>query len=254
VSPSEISEGSQENSAPNHLDAPRTATLDYTQLVSTCDAPYAIYALGVVLYQLLVGDFSRAVTTDWAMQITDRLLREDLEKCFVGDPQERFAGAGQLAEQLRRLEERRAASEKLPIADKDEQTRSLAFSSRRTSSIVKRSDPATKSLQYRVHRFLYGAMTSRYFVGIPPFRRTANVYSVDWPPPSSEVGSGRRRVVANPMAPIEPDSHGPLRVDTRRPPSPLFRPRNDSPSENRDRRVVDTRARWQCSRNSSNRR
>jgi tetratricopeptide (TPR) repeat protein/class 3 adenylate cyclase/tRNA A-37 threonylcarbamoyl transferase component Bud32 len=71
-----------------------------------------IYALGVVLYQLLVGEFSRAVTTDWAKQITDPLLREDLGKCFAGDPQERFAGARQLAEQLRHLEERRAASEK----------------------------------------------------------------------------------------------------------------------------------------------
>jgi serine/threonine protein kinase len=71
-----------------------------------------IYALGVVLYQLLVGDFARPVTTDWAKQITDSLLQEDLEKCFAGDPQERFAGVGQLAEQLRSLEERRAASEK----------------------------------------------------------------------------------------------------------------------------------------------
>jgi WD40 repeat protein/class 3 adenylate cyclase len=71
-----------------------------------------IYALGVVLYQLVVGDLSRPVTTDWAKQIPDSLLRDDLEKCFAGDPQERFAGAGQLAEQLRRLEERRAAFNK----------------------------------------------------------------------------------------------------------------------------------------------
>src|SRR6201995_3644208 len=71
-----------------------------------------IYGLGVVLYQLLVGDFTRPVTTDWAKRITDPLLQEDLENCFAGDPQERFAGAGQLAEQLRRLEERRAAAEK----------------------------------------------------------------------------------------------------------------------------------------------
>jgi class 3 adenylate cyclase/tetratricopeptide (TPR) repeat protein len=71
-----------------------------------------IYALGVVLYQLLAGDFSRPVTTDWAKQITDPLLREDLEKCFAGDPQDRFAGAAQLAEQLRCLEERREAFDK----------------------------------------------------------------------------------------------------------------------------------------------
>jgi serine/threonine-protein kinase len=71
-----------------------------------------IYALGVVLYQLIIGDLSRAVSTDWAKQIADPLLREDLEKCFAGDPNERFAGAGQLAEQLRHLEERREACEK----------------------------------------------------------------------------------------------------------------------------------------------
>jgi serine/threonine protein kinase len=68
-----------------------------------------IYALGVVFYQLVVGDFSRAVTTGWAKQIADPLLREDLQKCFAGDPQDRFAAAGQLAEQLRLLEKRRAA-------------------------------------------------------------------------------------------------------------------------------------------------
>jgi tetratricopeptide (TPR) repeat protein len=71
-----------------------------------------IYALGAVLYQLLAADFSRPVTTDWAKQIKDPLLREDLEKCFAGDPQDRFAGAAQVAEQLRCLQERRETFEK----------------------------------------------------------------------------------------------------------------------------------------------
>ncbi len=71
-----------------------------------------IYSLGVVLYQLVVGDFTQPITTDWANQIADPLLREDLKLCFAGNPQERFAGAGQLAKHLRSVPERRAAFER----------------------------------------------------------------------------------------------------------------------------------------------
>ncbi|MBI4664565.1 MAG: protein kinase [Verrucomicrobia bacterium] len=70
-----------------------------------------IYSLGVVLYQLLVGDFSRPLTTDWACEITDPLLRDDLKHCFAGNPQERFSGAGQLAQNLRTLSRRRTELE-----------------------------------------------------------------------------------------------------------------------------------------------
>src|SRR2546426_1049427 len=65
-----------------------------------------IYSLGVVLYQLLVGDFTRPVTTDWAGEIADPLLREDLGHCFAGSPQGRFGGAGDLGKSLRRRPKR----------------------------------------------------------------------------------------------------------------------------------------------------
>jgi WD40 repeat protein/class 3 adenylate cyclase len=71
-----------------------------------------IYSLGVVLYQVLVSDFTRPVTTDWVRDIDDTLLREDLQMCFAGNPEERFAGAVQLARHLRALPERRAAVER----------------------------------------------------------------------------------------------------------------------------------------------
>jgi serine/threonine protein kinase len=51
-----------------------------------------IYSLGIVLYQLLIGDFSRPLTTDWQEE--------------VNDPDKRFATARQLADSLRSLHKR----------------------------------------------------------------------------------------------------------------------------------------------------
>jgi WD40 repeat protein/class 3 adenylate cyclase/tRNA A-37 threonylcarbamoyl transferase component Bud32 len=82
-----------------------------------------IYSLGVVLYQLLVGDFSRPVATDWANDISDALLRDDLKHCFAGHPQDRFAGAGQLARHLRALPERKAELERAESLQKRAQWR-----------------------------------------------------------------------------------------------------------------------------------
>jgi hypothetical protein len=65
-----------------------------------------IYSLGVVLYQLLAGDFTRPVTTDWAENVLDPLLGEDLKRCFAGDPDERFESAELLARSLRSLDRR----------------------------------------------------------------------------------------------------------------------------------------------------
>lgn len=67
-----------------------------------------IYSLGVVLYQLLVGDLSAPVTTDWYRHVQDPLLRDDLAHCFAGDPQERFSSAIALAKNLRSHDRRRA--------------------------------------------------------------------------------------------------------------------------------------------------
>ncbi len=67
-----------------------------------------IYSLGVVLYQLVVGGFNRPLTAEWAEDVADPLLREDIVGCVAGKPEHRFARAGQLAERLRALPQRRA--------------------------------------------------------------------------------------------------------------------------------------------------
>ncbi len=68
-----------------------------------------IYSLGVVLYQMILGDFTRPVTIDWMETVEDPLLREDLSHCFAGNPTQRFGGAIELAKHLRALPERRTA-------------------------------------------------------------------------------------------------------------------------------------------------
>ena len=70
-----------------------------------------IYSLGVLLYQMVVGDFSRSLASGWQREIDDPLLREDIEWAVDGDPQKRLSDARQLAERLRTLPERTAARE-----------------------------------------------------------------------------------------------------------------------------------------------
>ncbi len=71
-----------------------------------------IYALGVVLYQVISGDFARSLAPGWERDVPDELLREDIAACVDGDPARRLASATELAKRLRSLAERRAAREK----------------------------------------------------------------------------------------------------------------------------------------------
>jgi DNA-binding winged helix-turn-helix (wHTH) protein/class 3 adenylate cyclase len=68
-----------------------------------------IYALGVVLYQLVIGNFKKPLAPGWELDVSDELLREDIAQAAHGDPHRRFADAAQLAQRLRSLDARRAA-------------------------------------------------------------------------------------------------------------------------------------------------
>jgi serine/threonine-protein kinase len=70
-----------------------------------------VYALGVVLFQLIIGDLSRALSEGWERDIEDPLLREDIADAVDGRP-ERRVDVRQLAERLRTLDARRAALER----------------------------------------------------------------------------------------------------------------------------------------------
>jgi len=66
-----------------------------------------VYALGVILYQLIVGDFRKPLSPGWEADVTDPLLREDIAEAACGDPVRRLKSAAELAARLGTLEERR---------------------------------------------------------------------------------------------------------------------------------------------------
>lgn len=76
------------------------------------DAPASaqgdVYALGVLLYQMVVGDFNRPVAHGWERDVDDELLCRDIADCIAGVPERRLASAGLLADRLRSLDRRRA--------------------------------------------------------------------------------------------------------------------------------------------------
>jgi DNA-binding winged helix-turn-helix (wHTH) protein len=73
-------------------------------------APFTVksdnYALGVILYQTLTGDFHNAMPPGWRDHIEDELLREDLSLVAESNLTLRLADADVLAQRLRTLDER----------------------------------------------------------------------------------------------------------------------------------------------------
>ncbi len=69
-----------------------------------------VYALGVMLYQLVVGDFRKPLAPGWETDVPDPVLREDIAVAAAGDPARRLPDAAALAERLRTLPARQAES------------------------------------------------------------------------------------------------------------------------------------------------
>jgi len=75
-----------------------------------------VYALGVMLYQLTVGDFRKPLAPGWEAEIQDPLLHEDIADAACGDPAKRLNGAAELVERLSNLEQRRIKRDELEAA------------------------------------------------------------------------------------------------------------------------------------------
>jgi eukaryotic-like serine/threonine-protein kinase len=97
-----------------------------------------VYALGVMLYQLIVGDFRKPLAPGWEAEIENPLLCEDIADAACGDPAKRLSSTADLAELLQTLAQRQIKRDELENAKLRAQTaeRELAEARARRPWIV----------------------------------------------------------------------------------------------------------------------
>jgi DNA-binding winged helix-turn-helix (wHTH) protein len=66
-----------------------------------------LYSLGLVLFQLVVGNFGRVPAPLWEREVEDPLLRADIAAAAAGDPADRIETAAALADRLESIAQRR---------------------------------------------------------------------------------------------------------------------------------------------------
>jgi serine/threonine protein kinase len=76
-----------------------------------------IYALGVMLYQLVLGDLSQPLISGWQRYVTDDVLRDDIAQSVDGNPVARLSVAGDLSRRVRQLDKRRRELEDHRLAE-----------------------------------------------------------------------------------------------------------------------------------------
>ena len=82
-----------------------------------------IYALGVMLYQFIIGNLRRELASGWENDIDDTLMREDIAAATHGNLELRLGDAADLARRLRARDARRAEIEQARLrAEESERT------------------------------------------------------------------------------------------------------------------------------------
>jgi WD40 repeat protein/class 3 adenylate cyclase len=104
----------------------RSGTQMYAPPESLAGKPHSVqgdvYALGVLLYQMVVADLEKPLAPGWERDVEDDLLRIDIAACVDGDPANRLQSAQELAQRLVLLEQRRDdVREQIEAAQREEE-------------------------------------------------------------------------------------------------------------------------------------
>ncbi len=144
-----------------------------------------VYALGVMLYQMVVGEFRKPLSPGWEEEVTDPLLREDIAAAVCGDPARRLHSPAELAQRLENLEVRRTERNR---RESERQQQELA-ERRRTEARVRRPWIAVACV------LVFGLAASLYFlhgkvtqpspptlksVAVLPFQNAGTDHSFDY--------------------------------------------------------------------------
>ena len=143
-----------------------------------------VYALGVMLYQAVIGDFRKPVSPGWEAGIEDPLLREDIAEAACGDPARRLASAAEFAGRLVALDRRRAERGQFEQKRKREQIAER----RRVESRIRRPWivvacvvlSISLALSLSFYRWLSSRNPRLMTVAVLPFQNAGSDHSLDF--------------------------------------------------------------------------
>jgi serine/threonine protein kinase/DNA-binding winged helix-turn-helix (wHTH) protein len=143
-----------------------------------------VYALGVMLYQLVAGDFRKPLSPGWEADISDPLIREDIAQAACGDPARRLTSAAELATRIVSLEQRRIER------NRHEQTQELQQVAERRREQARVRRPwvivagaallASLSLGLLFYRKAFSSNSKLGAVAVLPFQNAGSDHGVDY--------------------------------------------------------------------------
>ena len=142
-----------------------------------------VYALGVMLYQLAIGDFRKPLAPGWEGNIADPLIREDIAQAAYGDPARRLNSASQLAERLLNLDQRRqqrAALEESARRERIAEQKRAEARTRRPWVVAAVVLLAGLLLSLGLYRRLVLASPAMKTVAVLPFQNAGSDHSLDF--------------------------------------------------------------------------